>query len=97
MVLMGESIDLRDLLGDEDTMSLTDLTGDDRLGAAGGSPRVALIVAGQAGGGEEGGQVVFNGEAAGESAGELVEVRERPTPAGLVWPGTVIGAVDHGG
>lgn len=76
-------------------MPLTDLTGDDRVGAGGGGPRVALIVAGQACDGEVRGQVVFNGEAAGEPAGE--EVMEHPTPTGLVWPGTVIGAVDHGG
>lgn len=78
-------------------MSLTDLTGDDRVGTGGGAPKVALIVAGHAGDGEDRGQVVFSGEAAGEPAGESVEVREHPTPTGLVWPGTVIGAVDHGG
>lgn len=58
---------------------------------------MGLIVAGHAGEEEERGQVVFNGEAAGEPAGESVEVREPPTPMGFVWPGTVIGAVDHGG
>lgn len=84
-------------MGDEDTMSLTDLTGEDRVGAGGGAPRVALIAAGHAGDGEERGQVDFNGEAAGEPAGESAEAREPPTPMGLVWPGTVIGAVDHGG
>lgn len=80
-------------------MSLTDLTGDDMVGpgGGGGAPRVALIVAGHAGDGAEGGQVDFNGEAAGEPAGESVEVIGPPTPMGLVWPGTVIGAVDHGG
>lgn len=78
-------------------MSLSDLTGDDREGAGGGAPRVVLIVAGQAGDGEVRGQVVFNGEAVGEPVGESVEVREHPIPTGLVWPGTVIGAVDHGG
>lgn len=83
-------------MGDEDTMLLTDCTGDDRVGTGGGVPRVALIVAGQAGDGEVRGQVVFSGEAAGEPAGESAEVREHPTPTGLVWPGTVIGAVDHG-
>lgn len=82
-------------MGDDDTVSLTDFTGDDRLGA--GAPRVALIVAGHAGDGEERGQVDFSGEAAGEPAGESVLVREPPTPASLVWPGMVIGAVDHGG
>lgn len=76
-------------------MSLTDLTGDDLEGC--GAPRIALIVAGHAGDGEEWGQAVFSGEAAGEPAGESVPVREPPTPTGLVWPGTVIGAVDHGG
>lgn len=83
-------------MGDEDTISLTDLTGDDMVGG-GGASRVALIVAGHAGDGDERGQVFFSGEAAGETAGESVEVREPPTPVGLVWPGTVIGAVDHGG
>lgn len=83
-------------MGDEDATSLTDLTGDDGVGAGGGAPRVDLIVPGDAGE-EERGQVVFSGEAAGEPAGESVEVREPPTPTGLVWPGTVIGAVDHGG
>lgn len=84
-------------MGDVDAVSLTDLIGDDGVGAGGGAPRVALKVAGHADDGEERGQVVFNGEAAGEPAGESVEVREHPTPTGLVWPGTVIGAVDHGG
>lgn len=69
-------------MGDEDIRSLTDLTGDDMEG--GGAPRGALIVAAHAGNGEERGQVVFNGEAAGEPAGESVEVREPPTPTGLV-------------
>lgn len=78
-------------------MSLTDLTGDDTVGTGGGAPRVALVVAVHACDGEERGQVVFNGEAAGEPAGESVEARAPPTPTGLVWPGTVIGAVDHGG
>lgn len=78
-------------------MSLTDLTGVDWVGTGGGAPRVTLIVAVHAGEGEARGQVVFNGEAAGEPAGESVELREPPTPTGLVWPGTVIGAVDHGG
>lgn len=45
---------------------------------------MALIVAGHAGEMEERGQVVFNGEAAGEPVGESVEVREPPTPTGLV-------------
>lgn len=80
-------------MGDEDTISLTDLTGDDSAGA----PWVALIVAGHAGDGEERGQIDFIGEAAVDPAGESVLVREPPTPTGLVWPGTVIGAVDHGG
>lgn len=75
-------------------MSVADLAGGGREGAA---PKVALIVPVHAGEGEERGQVVFSGEAAGEPAGESVEVREHPTPAALVWPGTVIGAVDHGG
>ena len=59
-------------MGDEFTLSLNDLTGDDRLGGAGGAPRVALIVAAHAGDGEARGQVDFNGEAAGEAAGESV-------------------------
>lgn len=85
-------------MGDEDVRSLSDLAGDDTVGGGGGgAPKVALIVAGHAGDGEERGQVVFNGEAAGEPAGESVEVREPPTPTSLVWPGMVIGAVDHGG
>lgn len=83
-------------MGDADIISLTDLTGDDWVGGGGGVPRVTLVGAGHAGDGEKG-QVDFNGEAAGEPAGESVEVREPPTPMGLVWPGTVIGAVDHGG
>lgn len=84
-------------MGDEDTISLTDLIGDDMEGPGGEAPREALIVAAHAGDGAEGGQVDFNGEAAGEPVGELVGVREPPTPTGLVWPGLVIGAVDHGG
>lgn len=80
-------------MGDEDTRSLSDLTGDDTAG----DPWVALIDAGHAGDGEDRGQEDFSGEAAGEPAGESVLVREPPTPTGLVWPGTVIGAVDHGG
>lgn len=67
-------------MGDEDIMSLTDLTGEDSAGA----PWVALIVGGHAGDGEERGQVDFSGEAAGEPAGESVLVRESPTPTGLV-------------
>lgn len=84
-------------MGDVDAVSLINLTGDDGVGAGGGVPRVVLIVAGHAGDGEERGQVVFSGEAAGEPVGESVEVREHPTPMGLVWPGTVIGVADHGG
>lgn len=76
-------------------MSLADLTGEVRVGGGGGAPRVTFIGAEHAGDGEKG-QVDFNGEAAGEPAGESVELREPPTPMGLVWPGTVIGAVDHG-
>ncbi len=93
---MGEGI-LYDLIGDEDTKSSTDFTGDDWVGAGGEAPRVGLIAAEHAGDGEEWGQVVFSGEAAGEPVGESVELREPPTPMGFVWPGTVIGAVDHGG
>lgn len=84
-------------MGDDDAISVTDLTGDDMVGAAGGAPRAVLIVAGHADDGAERGQVDFSGEAAGEPVGESVEAREPPTPTGLVWPGTVIGAVDHGG
>lgn len=69
-------------------MSLTDLTGEDRVSAGG-----TFIVVGHAADGAERGQVDFSGEAAGEAAGESVP----PTPTGLVWPRTVIGAVDHGG
>jgi len=84
-------------MGDVDVMLLTDLTGGDRVGAGDGAPKVVFIAVGHAGDGAERGQVDFNGEAAGEPAGESVEVREPPTPMGLVWPGMVIGAVDHGG
>lgn len=64
-------------MGDEDiNKSLTDLTGDES--------KVPLIVAAHAGDGEERGQEVLNGEAVGEPAGESVEVREPPTPMGLV-------------
>lgn len=63
-------------MGDEDIKSLTDLTGDDS--------KAALIVAALAGDGEERGQQVFNGEAAGEPVGGSVEVRKPPTPTGLV-------------
>lgn len=84
-------------MGDEDAISLSDLTGDELEGPGGEAPSVALIVAAHAGDGAEVGQVDFNGEAAGEPVGESVGVRELPTPTGLVWPGTVIGAVDHGG
>lgn len=83
-------------MGDEDTILLTDLTGDDRLGACGGAPRVALTGAEHAGDGEKG-QVDFSGEAADEPDDVSAEVREPPIPMGLVWPGTVIGEVDHGG
>lgn len=79
-------------MGDEDAMSLADLTGDDRVSAGG-----TFIVVGHAADGAERGQVDFSGEAAGEAAGESVEMRAPPIPTGLVWPGTVIGAVDHGG
>lgn len=41
--------------------------------------------------------MVFSGEAAGAPADESVQVREHPTPAALVWPAMVTGAVDHGG
>lgn len=84
-------------MGDEEAISLTDLTGDELEVPGGEAPRVALIVVAHAGDGAEGSQVDFNGEAAGEPVGESVELRELPTPTGLVWPGTVIGAVDHGG
>lgn len=67
------------------------------ISPSGGPPRAALIVAGHAGDGEERDHAVFSGEAAGEPVDESVEMREHPTPTGLVWPGTVIGAVDHGG
>lgn len=83
-------------MGDEDTGSLTVFTGVDK-GGVGGAPRGALIVAGHACDGEERGQEVFNGEAAGEPVGESEEARTPPTPTGLVWLGTVIGAADHGG
>lgn len=40
----------------------------------------------------------FSGEpAGGEWGGELEEVTVLPSPAVLAWPGTVIGAADHGG
>lgn len=81
-------------MGDDDVMSLIDLTGDDR---ADGGPRLAFIDGGVAGDAAERGHVDFNGEAAGEPVGESAELREPPNPTGLVWPGTVIGAVDHGG
>lgn len=84
-------------MGDEEAISLTDLTGDDMEGAGGGAPREAMMVAGHAGEGAERGQADFSGEAAGEPAGESVETREPPTPTGLAWPATVIGAVDHDG
>lgn len=81
----------------DDGKSLIDLTGDDKAGAGGEKPKVALIVVGHAGEGVERGQADFNGELAGEPAGGSAEARRPPTPMGLVWPGTVIGAVDHGG
>lgn len=95
-VLIGEGIDLYDLKGDEDTIGLTDLTGDDWLGGGGGVPRVVLRGEGHEGDGVKG-QVDFSAEGAGEPADESAQEREPPTPLGLVWPGTVIGAVDHGG
>lgn len=56
------------------------------------------MVAGEAGGAEERVQGVFNGEAAGEPAGESAAMREHPIPTrGLVWTGTAAGAADHGG
>lgn len=40
----------------------------------------------------------FSGEpAGGEWGGELEEAIVPPSPAALAWPGTVIGAADHGG
>lgn len=84
-------------MGDEEATSLTGFIGEGMEGPGGEAPRVALIVAAHAGDGAEGGQVDFNGEAAGEPAGESAGVRVPPIPTGLVWPGTVIGAVDHGG
>lgn len=92
---MGEGIVLYDLMGDEDAGSLMDLTGVDK--GDGEAPSVGLIVAGEACDGEEWGQEVFNGEAAGEPVGESEAARTPPTPTGLVWLGTVIGAADHGG
>lgn len=62
----------------------------------GGALRLALKF-GHVGDGDERDQVVFSGEAAGEPAGESVELREPPIPMCLVWPGMVIGAVDHAG
>lgn len=97
-VLMGEGIVLYDLVGEDDGASLIDLTGDAEVGAGDGVPWGALIVAGEAGEVEERVQGVFNGEAAGETACESAATREHPIPTrGLVWTGTVIGAVDHGG
>lgn len=84
-------------MGDDDGISATDLTGDDKAGAGGEVPRVAFIVAGHAGEGAERGQADFNGEPAGDPGGESVGVKEPPTPMGLAWPGMVIGAADHGG
>lgn len=90
---MGEGVVLYDLVGEEDAASLTDLTGDAKVGAGDGVPCGALI-----GDVEERFQGVFNGEAAGEPACESAVMKEGPIPTrGLVWTGTVIGAVDHGG
>lgn len=95
---MGEGIVLYDLVGEEDAASLTDLTGDAKVGAGDGVPCGALIVAGEEGDAEERVQGVFSGEAAGEPACESAAMREQPIPTrGLVWTGTVIGAADHGG
>lgn len=96
-VLMGDGIVLYDLRGDDGAVSLADLTGDDRAGGGAGAPRVALILAEHAGDGAERGQGDLSGEAAGEPAGESEEAKEPPTPTGLAWPGTVIGAVGRGG
>lgn len=74
-----------------------DLTGDAKVGAGDGVPWGPLIVAGEAGDVEEKVQGGFNGEAAGGPAGESAVTREPPIPTrGLVWTGTVAGAVDHG-
>lgn len=75
-----------------------DLTGDAKVGAGAGAPCGALIIAGEAGDAVERVQAVFNGEAAGEPAGESAAMRGPPIPTrGLVWTGTVAGALDHGG
>lgn len=84
-------------MGDGHIVSLIDLAGEDKVGTGGAPPSVDLIGVEEAGDGEERGQVDFSGEAAGEPVGEPVEVTEPPSPTGLVWPGTVIGAGDHGG
>lgn len=80
-------------MGEEDT-SQTDLAGDARVCAGDGVPWGAL----EAGDVEERVQGVFNGEEAGEPAGESAVTRGPPIPTrGLVWTGTVRGEVDHGG
>lgn len=79
----------------EDGKSPIDLTGDEEAGGGGEAPKVAFVV--HAGEGAESCQADFNGAQAGEPADESAEVRRPPTPVTLVWPGTVIGAVDHGG
>lgn len=78
-------------------MSVTDLTGDDKAGTGGEVPKVAFITVEHVGEGAERGQEGFNGEPAGDPAGESLVVKEPPTPMALAWPGMVIGAVDHGG
>jgi hypothetical protein len=66
------------------------------VGTGGGAPREDIMAEAWEGE-EEGGQVDFSGEEGGEAAGEPAEVTEPPSPVGLVWPGLVIGADDHGG
>lgn len=91
---MGEATPLH-RTGEDATMSAAAaLTGDGMVVGCGWVPNAVFIV-GDVGDKDQGD---FSGEqAGGEWGGEFEEVIVPPSPAALAWPGTVIGAVDHGG
>lgn len=85
---MGEATPLH-RTGEEDTISAAAaLTGD-------GMVVGCVFIVGDVGDKDQGD---FSGEpAGGEWGGELEAAIVPPSPVALAWPGTVIGAADHGG
>lgn len=92
--MIGEATPLH-RTGEEETISTAAaLTGDGMVVGCEWVPSAVLIV-GDVGDRDQGD---FSGEpAGGEWGGELEEAIGPPSPAALAWPGTVIGAADHGG